>query len=213
MTCSLKKILASFVLSSYLATQAGAALQTNEPKLLPVPIIFQATDYSCGAAALLGLLMYWKAWDAGESTLYGELETTPTHGTKPGKILDFMVKRNFKAELRLNTTLESVFQAVDNKEPVIVALQAWADTPPPTYENVWDHGHYAVVIGYDATNIYFMDPSAGKSYGKLTQAEFLVRWHDEDEIEGKQTKAQHIAIFAKGEKTIPAFPDAFEEIK
>lgn len=182
--------------------------------LLPVPIVRQANTYSCGAASLLSLLYYWDLYELGETSLYKELGTTE-QGTDPEKIVEVAHSHGLKAELKINTPLQLVFEAVDRKEPVIVGFQAWAreDETDVNYENIWDSGHFAIVIGYDAEKVYFMDPSSGPNYGFLTQKDFLTRWHDEDKIGGHLVKHNHLAIFIKGEKAISTFPAPMEVIQ
>lgn len=59
--------------------------------------------------------------------------------------------------------------------PVIIGFQAWGDRDD--YSDVWDEGHYAVVIGYDGNGFFLMDPSQiGYSHIGFTDLES--RWHD-----------------------------------
>jgi hypothetical protein len=40
--------------------------------------------------------------------------------------------------------------------PVIILIQAWRDEDNLTpWVDDWEDGHYVVVIGYDAQNLYF----------------------------------------------------------
>lgn len=106
------------------------------------------------------------------------------------------------AEVRWSTpggvvTVDDVELAVDRGEPAIVAVQAWQ--PVALAKNLkpwatdWDDGHYLVVIGYDAQNLYFMDPSTADHYTYIPRGEFADRWHDVLGLENAHT--QHIAIF------------------
>lgn len=76
-----------------------------------------------------------------------------------------------------NLSLASLKKNIDHQHPVIVLLQAWGDQS--SYEEEWEDGHYAIAIGYDHRNIYFMDPSSNK-YAFIGQKEFETRWHDKD---------------------------------
>src|SRR4051812_48617178 len=47
------------------------------PGALGVPVVEQATDYSCGPATLMAVLRYWQRPVACEQDLYPALHTTP----------------------------------------------------------------------------------------------------------------------------------------
>jgi hypothetical protein len=40
------------------------------------------------------------------------------------------------------------------KLPVIVLLQGGRDDKSVSYEDVWNHGHYMIIIGEDDINFY-----------------------------------------------------------
>jgi len=43
--------------------------------------------------------------------------------------------------------------------PVLVNYQAWEDGAGPfNYTEIWDTGHYSVVVGYDEEHVFLMDP-------------------------------------------------------
>ena len=68
------------------------------------------------------------------------------------------------------------------KRPVILAIQAWADDPATIdWANTYEHGHYVVATGYDAKNIYFMDPYTRGTYTFIPRAQLEKRWHDVDD--------------------------------
>jgi predicted double-glycine peptidase len=75
--------------------------------------------------------------------------------------------------------LDDLRDFIDKGEPVIVLIQAWAESPVD-YSRDWEDGHYVVAIGYDRDNVYFMDPSTLGNYTYLPNREFFDRWHDED---------------------------------
>lgn len=177
----------------------------QDAKPLPVPLIRQATPYSCGPAALLSVLFYWQVYDEGEKSLYAPLKTTEAHGTDPIHIAHFAKELGLKVELRENVTLREIRQALDRKEPVIVDFQAWADEPTD-YKNNWEDGHYAVVNGMDESRIYFMDPSVPAGYAYLTHQDFLDRWHDYEMRDGVLVKTYQLAIFVRGEKPLFKMP-------
>ena len=63
---------------------------------------------------------------------------------------------------------------------MIIACQAWSDVSPAhlPWDKDWEDGHYMVVIGLDADNIYFEDPAMLGTRGMIPRQEFLSRWHD-----------------------------------
>ena len=67
----------------------------------------------------------------------------------------------------------------------MVTYQAWSDKKHPDYKNEWDCGHYSVVKGMDAKNVYFEDPSSLGTRDYLPRQEFLDRWHDTDRHQRK----------------------------
>jgi predicted double-glycine peptidase len=99
---------------------------------------------------------------------------------------------------------------------VICAIQAWSDAEVPgfSWAKAWEDGHYVIVLGLDAKNVYVEDPSLLGSRGMIPRAEFVERWHD---YEGKPPydKADRayraMGIFISGLK--PAPPPAFARVE
>jgi len=175
--------------------------------VIAVPAVRQKTPYSCGDAATLGVLRFWKAaeFDAvDESALYAPLGTTPDDGTDPAPIARTIdAVRGLSAEYRQKTAktdvaIADVERAIDRGEPPIVDIQAWRDPKdgaPAPWSDDWDDGHYVVAIGYDDARLYFMDPSEDSGYGYIEKREFATRWHD---VEGKaNTHVDHMTIFVR----------------
>jgi predicted double-glycine peptidase len=79
-------------------------------------------------------------------------------------------------------TMKQLEDSVRAGHPVIILMQAWTDSDPTTIDwyNDYDDGHYVVVNGFDANNIYMMDPSTTGTWGYVSRAQFAKRWHDED---------------------------------
>jgi len=146
--------------------------------LIPVPMTYQAYDYTCGVAALQSILYYY-----GRSFRHDELakvlEPHPLNGTNYGKVAGFARSLGFQVDVRTNMTIEDLKKLIDDRKPVIVLIQAWPESPVWWSES-WEEGHYAVAIGYDKNNVYFMDPSTIGHYTFIHIPEFLDRWHDMD---------------------------------
>jgi predicted double-glycine peptidase len=170
--------------------------------LVLVPVVTQRQDFSCGAAATLAILRYWRP-DAyaqvDEGTLYAPLETTHARGTEPEPIVAYLRQNGLDARYRhTDVTVADLERAVDSGEPPIVDLQAWTDHAASPYRETWDAGHYVVMVGYDDERLYFVDPSTMTPDGfvYLTRAEFDERWHD---LAGEHDeRVERMAIFVRG---------------
>ncbi|MBI2518864.1 MAG: C39 family peptidase [Bdellovibrio sp.] len=193
----------------------------QRPKLpddaLTVPLIPQATSYSCGAAAMLAVLTYWQVYEGNESSLYPLLKTTPENGTDPLNMLNFAQELGLKAELKLKQTLDDVEEKFDEGYTIILDFQAWAEDRKETaftdWRNRWEDGHYAVLVAYDDHNLYFMDPSTIASYAYVPKREFLDRWHDYEIRDGIRVENYQLAIYIKGKNPLQNFPAALELIE
>jgi predicted double-glycine peptidase len=173
---------------------------------LKVPLIYQATDYSCGAAALMSVLYYWGAFDGKETDLYKDLDTT-TEGTHPQKMAQLARAIGLQARVRLYTTLHELEVALANGETVILDIQAWPDTDGPEaglpWPLVWESGHYVVLVGMDDHYAYFMDPSLMNAHGYIPLMELIERWHDYETSADPVNKFKrwnnvNLAIFING---------------
>ena len=185
----------------------GAPAPRLPANALPLPIVGQATDYSCGVASLLSALFYWQVYQGHETDLYALLETTPQQGTEPAKIVEGARSFGLKADLREGSTLADLRAALTRGETVIVDFQAWHEGEgKPDWPNLWDDGHYAVVAGMDEHYIYLMDPSAGPGYAFVPLAEFEDRWHDFEDRHGPRQEHRRLAIFLKGKTPLASFP-------
>lgn len=155
--------------------------------LIKVPLCRQGTDYSCGVSSLQSVLYYYYSQDSElrwvrEDILAKELKTTHNNGTSYKKIAEVSKEKGLNVLVHLNMTLNELKQTLDNKRPVICAIQAWAEDKENTnYKDDWKDGHYVIAIGYDNKNIYFMDPATLGNYTYIPITEFLDRWHDIDE--------------------------------
>jgi predicted double-glycine peptidase len=120
---------------------------------------------------------------------------------------EFARSLGFRVDVLINMSLEDLKRFLDSRKPVIVAIQAWPDIPVQWSES-WDEGHYAVVVGYDKINMYFMDPSTLGHYAYIPIPEFLDRWHDMDD----QEELMHFGMVITWEGGPTYMPDIFKRL-
>lgn len=116
-----------------------------------VPLTRQATDYTCGVAALQSILYYYGEEFRAEK-LVEMIQPTPKGGTRYSRIVDFAKSLNFQVEIRTDITLDDLKRLIDQRKPVILLIQAWPESPVD-YTQDYDDGHYAIAVGY-AARIY-----------------------------------------------------------
>lgn len=192
------------------AAAAMAGVGDPGPRLpaghLAVPLVRQAAPYTCGAAVMASVLAYWGVYDGGEAGLYQKLQTTQKDGTDPRAMADAARSFGLDAAWRERTTLEDLRAALARGQTVILDLQAWRenDPTPETWEDNWEDGHYAVLVGMDDRYLYVMDPSAWGSYASVPIDELDERWHDYESRRGPVWRDWRLAIFVSGRGTPPA---------
>ncbi|MBI3929743.1 MAG: C39 family peptidase [Armatimonadetes bacterium] len=174
---------------------------TGQPPLLAVPDTRQGHDYSCGASALQAVLMYY-GLEYSELELMEMLGTDPREGTPPDALARVAGELGFQSEVRENLTLEDLEAILQEGVPAIVDCQAWRDEEQQKqpWSEVWESGHYMVLVGMDAENLYFEDPSLLGSRGSIPRAEFEERWHD---YESNGKVYHNTAIVVRGKPAPP----------
>lgn len=144
--------------------------------LIHVPLTRQATDYTCGVAALQSILYYY-GQEIRQDVLAEKLQSTPEDGTTYPNIVKYAQSQGFDVAVHTDLTLVDLRGYIDRQQPVLLAIQAWRDTPGDWLKDEED-GHYVVAVGYDRENFYFMDPSTLGNFAFIPNDEFLSRWHD-----------------------------------
>lgn len=196
------------------ALLAAACASGGAPRLphghLPVPIVRQATSYSCGAAAMQAVFQYWGVYDGSESGLYERLGTTEDDGTDPRAMARVARELGLEAELKEGLSLEDLRAALGEGRTVVLDLQAWEaedDPTPGDYRDNWEDGHYVVLVGMDRRFVYVMDPSLGTGgYGWMTIEELPSRWRDYEDRDGKLWRNERLGLIVSGERALGAFP-------
>ena len=170
----------------------GGIVKNEVPKppsnLIKIPMTRQSTDYTCGVAALQSVLMYFGD-EYREDVLSKDLKADPEQGTAYKEIVRLAQSKGYKVDVFKNMTIDNLKRLIDSGKPVICLIQAWPEHKVE-YETDWDDGHYAVAIGYDEKNVFFMDPSTLGNYTFIPIEEFLKRWHDTDSRE----KLEHFGM-------------------
>ena len=191
-----------------LASELDAVLESiaDRRRLLSVPDIRQFNNYSCGSACLLAILTYWGLYEGNEKRLADRLGTNPRSGTDPQSIIDVASDMGLDAELKTDCDLSDIEESIKNGQPVVANFQAWAKGNKD-WEDNWDDGHYAIVIGIDDKNLYFRDPSMYNKIGVIPKQEFEKRWHD---VDGKGNKYNRLAMFFAG--SVPDWDDELKKI-
>jgi predicted double-glycine peptidase len=176
--------------------------------LLPVPIIPQSSDFSCGSACLLAVLHYWKGDNIGvshEADLWKPLAIDTEAGAEPEQIVALAGQFGLAARHVLDLTQVDLQAALGKGQTVILLLQAWRERPVGWLVD-WEDGHYIVLVGMDDANAFFMDPSIHTSYGWMPREELDLRWHSPDTEGMPQFGAGVIIEGSAGARSFPAAP-------
>ncbi len=155
---------------------------------IKVPLARQATAYTCGPTALQSVLYHY-GQELRQDLLAAALKSDPNTGTSYIEIVNFAQSLGFEVAVYFDLTADELRKFIDAGQPVIVAIQAWPATAVD-WTTDWNDGHYAVAVGYDQDNFYFMDPYTLGNYTFIPTAEFLNRWHD---MAGSM-RVNHLAI-------------------
>lgn len=165
--------------------------------LLELPHIKQSTDYSCGPACATAILKYY-GYKARERVMIKRLKADPEEGIPPEVLVKFFRDKKFRIKQKHNMDMAELEKLLDKGWPVIVAYQDWSPSKT-NYHKSWDHGHYAVIMGYDAEKVYMIDPSSSKKKKGLRKEDFIGRWRDIT-TKGDQYHAWGVAIGPKNLK-------------
>lgn len=167
--------------------------------IIHVPMTRQNNDYTCGVTALQSILGYY-GFDKRLDELSAGVKPNPEDGTNYLNIANYAKSQGFDVSIRTNMTLDELKGYIDKKKPVLLAIQAWADSNSNYSSGKNEDGHYVVAIGYDEKNFYFMDPSTLGHYTYIPTAKFISRWHDYDSY-GKKVLIHFGMIMTKAVTT------------
>lgn len=149
-----------------------------------VPLTRQNANYTCGVTAFQSILGYY-GLDKRLDELASALKPDQENGTNYLSMEAYAKSQGFEVNIQTEMTLAELKGYIDQKKPVLLAIQAWADSCSVYSSLQNEDGHYVVAIGYDDRNFYFMDPSTLGHYTYIPTAEFVARWHDYDSYGNK----------------------------
>jgi predicted double-glycine peptidase len=201
-------LLVATVIALVTGTAAGerAVTAPRALRLVPVPLISQASPWTCGPAALMSVLVYFGVFDDAESRLDAELGATPQDGTRVRNLVAVARRFGLSADARTTLELDDLKSELGRGAVVIVALQAWATGPVTDWRSHWEDGHYVVVVGVGDDRVYFMDPSVRTGYAYLPRTEFVDRWHDYDMEDGRKVVWNRLGIVIRGGAGLGRYP-------
>jgi ABC-type bacteriocin/lantibiotic exporter with double-glycine peptidase domain len=156
----------------------------------------------------MAALLYFGVFDDPESRLDTELAATPDKGTDPWSLAAEARTFGLAAEVRTEMTLDQLAAELGRAAIVIVALQAWPSRPGTDPAMGWEDGHYVVLVGLDARNVYVMDPSVRTGYAYLDRGAFVRRWHDYDLRDGHREAYQRLGVVLRGRRAMQSYPAA-----
>ncbi|MFH1940927.1 MAG: cysteine peptidase family C39 domain-containing protein [bacterium] len=156
----------------------------------------QTFDFDCGAKALQTVMAYYGV-DVREDELIQELGTGKD-GTRVDRMISVAEASGFRVEAKQRLSIEKVKGYVDKGHPVIVLLQAWAERymTLKDWQNDYDDGHYAVLIGHSKGVLIFEDPASFRRTW-LKENEFLARWHDLDSERNRKVERFGMVLLGK----------------
>lgn len=160
--------------------------------LIRIPLVCQPNSYSCGVGAVLSILAFYGK-EVRFDDLAKKLKANDKNGVDHRDIIKLFEEANLDVELQKGMLMSDLQSLIDEGIPIIVCLQAWAKEPKDETSS-WDHGHWAVAVGYDEDNIYFVDPSTLGNHTYIPIDEFAARWHDQD----GEIKLRQAGIIVRG---------------
>lgn len=120
----------------------------------------QRTPYSCGAARVRSLVLYWEKIEIPEAELRQELNTAKGVGTYGEDIIKFFRRRGYKVNEKHGMTMRSVKYWLVRKVPVLVAFQ----------------DHWWLVFNMDEAFVYLME----NEIHAMEIVKFQRKWFDRD---------------------------------
>lgn len=168
------------------------------PKILDVPNVQQQFDWDCGPSCIETVTSYFG--EQGTSAEFAKLMGTDVNnGTDPSAMCHMLNQLGLNYEDRDDLQIQDLQHYIEQGQPIIAAIQDYEETPTDIVTQ--RAGHWVVVIGADAENVYLQDPSAYETNGRVVMPalEFLARWQDyAGIIPDNDTQYVHYGIAVSG---------------
>jgi len=160
-------------------------------EILPVAFVAQEKAADCGAAALTSVGRFWGVDVPTGAILADQAPVSPAFGYSVGELYDASAKLGLTSS-RLLEQPDYLLNLVDEGMPVIAPI-----SKPYERRDIFDFmvssmlsrlivsafvdgeptvNHHVVVLGADASHVYFLDPQDG--YRAMARNEFLAHWND-----------------------------------
>jgi len=163
--------------------------------VIELPNTVQATDHTCGAAALLSICSYYGVGPSTEGAVVADMGFGED-GSDPAHVVRAVQRYGLHYREYRPMTNRQLARCLDRGRPVLLMLQAWPETAPLTgFRDVWNTGHWVVAIGYDARGVYFEDPSLDDARGFLTHEALDERWHDIEGVDERHVQRYGVEIW------------------
>lgn len=143
---------------------------------VPLPHYKSLTLTGCGAAAARSIGSYYGVGPTIEADWRKALKTN-RGGTKSVNIANKLRELGLKVRPRKNTSLEELFQSLDEKHPVLCPIQAYGTYHE--FRHMWT-GHWVIAIGYNDKYVFFEDSFVKRRRTFLTYSNLETRWYDVD---------------------------------
>ncbi len=173
--------------------------------LLPIPLCYQGTEYTCGVACTQSILASYGIIYK-QDVLSDMLKEKPLYGTDYHDIIHFFQMLDFQALFHIDMNIETIKDYINKNIAPMLLIQSWKDDKID-YTFDWRDAHYTIACGYCDDRIIFMDPYTLGHYTFITNSELLNRWHAADP---SGNHFYHCALIINHEK-LPVIYD-FEEI-
>lgn len=162
----MKLPLALFFFFATLASADTIPREACTRALVPLPLVAQTTDFTCGAACLRSLLLHFLGAAPSEGTLAYWLHTYQNGGTLPEDILRVSRALDFKAEIAERQSLAHVLGYLRAGEGLIAAI---------TLEGI---PHWVAVRAVDEERVELMDPWVARDgrFHLMDRREFTKHW-------------------------------------
>lgn len=159
--------------------------ETTTAELIAVPDVRQPDNYSCGAAASMGVGQYFGVGPDDLDEWKALLGTIEDKSTRPMEIVRVLSALGLTVEVSHNMTVDDLAEATDEGSPVICPIAP---------------GHYVTVVGVAFGFVFVQDSAATGSTGVrvIDATTWVAGWVDTD-IDGNVYTCFGISVSQEGD--------------